>query len=384
MSFGAIITHGESNEQLPADMSKWLAEVRVEQEISKPDKVAIRFEDDICDDSFAVSTSDILKDDNVLSVVVPYEDKERCLTRGRIVNVKTTNQISGAGSSVTVHCEQLIEMDRETIQANWQGNEQNIVQSLLTAYGFKTDVKIPDPKVYDEDSQLNQRGTDLDFLEKLSAESGVSLWIEYDLAQPVLKGGAYKFDETAHFKISPTNKSDSLFSLANRILPSSDEPPSFRLSVGETECPNVNKFEAEIDFERPTKAEGTHIDDASGETNEAKGKGDDNQVLKPGKVLPKISGVSRKIMPVTPGDGDKQTRQSDAALREASWYIDADVSTSVQMLKYVLIPHDVIKVSGASAELSVHYQVKSVVHVVNAADHMMDVKLRSNIGWESR
>jgi hypothetical protein len=35
-------------------------------------------------------------------------------------------------------------------------------------------------------------------------------------------------------------------------------------------------------------------------------------------------------------------------------------------------------VIGAGAQLSGAYQIKEVTHVVNASDHYMDVKLRTN------
>ena len=50
------------------------------------------------------------------------------------------------------------------------------------------------------------------------------------------------------------------------------------------------------------------------------------------------------------------------------------------MLGSVLKPHDIVPVEGIGAELSGPYQVQSVTHVINAADHFMDIKLRSNIG----
>jgi hypothetical protein len=50
------------------------------------------------------------------------------------------------------------------------------------------------------------------------------------------------------------------------------------------------------------------------------------------------------------------------------------------MLGGILKPHDVVPIEGIGTELSGPYQVKSATHVINAADHFMDVKLRSNIG----
>jgi hypothetical protein len=48
------------------------------------------------------------------------------------------------------------------------------------------------------------------------------------------------------------------------------------------------------------------------------------------------------------------------------------------MLGGVLLPHDVIAVEGLGNDHGGDYQVRAVTHVINAADHFMDLKLRRN------
>jgi hypothetical protein len=48
------------------------------------------------------------------------------------------------------------------------------------------------------------------------------------------------------------------------------------------------------------------------------------------------------------------------------------------MLGSVLLPHDEVKVQGLGPDHSGLYQVKAVTHVINAADHFMDLQLRRN------
>ncbi len=74
----------------------------------------------------------------------------------------------------------------------------------------------------------------------------------------------------------------------------------------------------------------------------------------------------------------EQRRRQQAALTEASWFVEATASTTAHMLNGVLAPHEVVEVIGAGTQLSGAYQVKEVTHVVNASDHYMDLKLRSN------
>ena len=70
--------------------------------------------------------------------------------------------------------------------------------------------------------------------------------------------------------------------------------------------------------------------------------------------------------------------KAEAALTEAGWFVDATASTTAHMLGGVLLPHDVVEVEGLGKEHSGPYQVKAVTHVINAADHFMDIQLRRN------
>jgi len=65
-------------------------------------------------------------------------------------------------------------------------------------------------------------------------------------------------------------------------------------------------------------------------------------------------------------------------LTEAGWFVEAAASTTAHMLGGVLMPHDVIEVEGLGPVHSGPYQVKAVTHVINAADHFMDIELRRN------
>ena len=72
------------------------------------------------------------------------------------------------------------------------------------------------------------------------------------------------------------------------------------------------------------------------------------------------------------------SHKAEAALTEAGWFVDATASTTAHMLGGVLLPHDVVEVEGLGQEHSGPYQVKAVTHVINAADHFMDIQLRRN------
>lgn len=381
MSFGAIITFGEGNAPLPGAVSQWLTEIRVEEELSKPTKFAIRFEDDLCGDAPAVEGRPELATNTVISVLVPDGNATACLVRGRITMLKTSSQAGGSGSWVEAHGENKVEMDRDTVQATWEGDEDQIVTSILLGYDFSPEVHNVQSKTYTQAEQLNQRGTDLALLDKIAAENGVDFWISYTVTPPppLPPDAGYEIIEQANFRISPEVPDNALFDIGDFALEAFDATaPELRISVPEGQCPNVNVFNAQIDAERPNRARGAAIDAESGSIDETETSADPSTAGE-GRELDDLDGVTRTIVTSGPGDGTDQQRRDDAALREASWFAEANVSTTAQLLqRRVIRPHQIVNVVGAGPRFSIPWQAKTVTHVVTAADHMMDLTLRSN------
>lgn len=381
MGFGAIICSGDGNAPLPDSVAQWLAEVRVEEDLSKPTKFAIRFEDDLCGDAPAVEGRPEIAANTAISVLVPDGNATACLVRGRITMIRTSSQAGGSGSWVEAHGDNKVEMDRATVQATWEGDEAQIVTAILQGYGFAPDVSDVQSKTYTQTEQLNQRGTDLAMLDKIASENGVDFWITYAVSPPppLPPGSGYGIEETAHFRISPEVPGDEPFDIAEFVLdPLDADAPSLRISVPEGECPNVNAFNAQVDAERPNAAQGAAIDADSGETEATRTTADPSTAGE-GRTLDAIDGVTRTIVTSGPGDSTDQQRRDDAALREASWFAEATVSTSAQLLKRRIIrPHQIVNVTGAGRRFSIPWQASAVTHVVTASDHMMDLTLRTN------
>lgn len=382
MTFGATITFGDDNTPLPPEVARWLTEVRVEEELSKPTKFAIRFEDDLCGDSPAVEGRPEIAPNTMMSVLVPDGNKTACLVRGRVTTIKTSSEVGGPGSFVETYCEERVEMDRTTVQANWIGPEEGIVASILLGYGYVPDISDLQNKIYTDKEQLNQRGTDFALLDKIAKENGVDFWISYDVTPPLPfpPGAGYGIIETAHFRISPEQPDDTGFDLAEFPLkPEDATAPKLRINVPEDQCSNVITFRASVDTERPNAASGTAIDAESGETRETQTTADPS-TTGDGRTLDGIDGVSRTIITSGPGDETDQSRRDSAALREASWFVSATVTTSAHLLTgRVLRSHQIVNVEGAGPRYSIPFQARKVTHVINAATHVMESELRSNI-----
>ena len=377
MGFGAVITSGSANTPLGDELTKWLVEARVEQELSAPTRFAIRFEDDACEGSMQVLKATELKPNTVVSVLVPSGNSYACLARGPVTQVKFSVMLGVAGSWVEIHGEdRRVEMDRVCIQAAWRGLASTAATQILAAYGFVPDVE-PTTKLYsDTDHTLNQRGTDLNFIEQIARETGFELWLEYDVTPPApTPGAAIAIVETAKLQASPPRNAGP----APPVLLAPLNAPTLRVNVPPDQCPNVTDFQVATDTERANAASGTAVNARTGKaehseaTNPQPGLGD-------GPTLVQIDGVKRTLCVTTAGGADELKEKQEAALVEAGWFVEASASTTAHMLGGVLTPHDVVPIEGISSELSGPYQIMAVTHVVNAADHFMDVKLRSNIG----
>jgi hypothetical protein len=377
VGFGAVITSGSTNTPISDDLLKWLVEARVEQELSAPTRFAIRFEDDTCEGGLEVLKASEIKPNTEMSILAPSGNGLACLVRGPVTQVKFAVMLGVAGSWVEIHGEdRRVEMNRVCIQAAWRGLASTAASQILTAYGFKPEVE-PTTKLYsDADHTLNQRGTDLEFLEQIARETGYELWLEYDTTPPAPTPGApITIIETAKLQASPPRNAGP----APPVLLAPSNAPSLRVNVPPDECPNVTAFQVDTDTEKANAGGGLAVNPRSGKLERV-------QVINPqpgldgGPTLKEIDGVKRTLCVTTAGGADELQGKQEAALVEAGWFVEATASTTAHMLGGVLKPHDVVPVEGIGTELSGPYQVKAVTHVINAADHFMDVKLRSNIG----
>lgn len=381
MALEAQIFFGDANLAMPEDAMGWLVEIRVEQELNKPTKFALRFEDDLCGDGPAMEGRDEIAPNMMITVIAGAGNVPPvCLARGPIVRLRSSSQLGGAGSWVEAHCEtRQVEMDRVPISAKWTGAHQGIVEGLLSHYDFTPDVADVEGTADEQDNQLNQSGTDFAFLNKMASEHGVDFWVTYDAAN---EGAMALVEETAHFKISPPLAGALPGALGGFTLLPEEGSPVFRLNAVGDDCPTVSSFEAEADLERPTSGEVSTVEPGGEETPEQP-VSETPSTQGSGPTVETLGDVQRTITTAGPGSSEEQTRRQQAALRAAAWFVEGKASTSTELLHAIVIPHDIIAVEGAGPRLSIPYQIKAVTHVINGVAHMMDIKLRSNFLGEA-
>ena len=74
MGFGAVITLGEGNTPLDADLAGCLVEVRVEQTLDEPAQFAVRFLDDIEDGRLRVANDGRLAVETIVTIAVEIDE----------------------------------------------------------------------------------------------------------------------------------------------------------------------------------------------------------------------------------------------------------------------------------------------------------------------
>jgi hypothetical protein len=388
MGFGAIIAAGEKNLLLPDDLVDCITEVRVEQSLDDPTHFAVRFQEDISGGQPRVKGAAELGCGQLITIAVKAGDAIKCLVRGPITEREWSAMLGGPGSWFEIRGQdRRIEMDRVCQREIWAGLESDAAAKILgkKEYKFGKTCIQKTRKIYggaQEDEPtletLNQRATDEAFLCQIARRNNFHFWIEYDCQNNGL-AGTLKVEEIANLRSSPLRPEDKQ-DLSNCQAPklNPDAKVTLRVNVEKSRCQNVTAFHVTEDSERPSKFSGTAIDDRSAQSNSTTATDPQPALEKRGRRIDRCN-FERDVCITTAGNIEELLRKALSALTEAGWFIKATASTTVHMLGDVLQPHDEIKVEGLGKEDDGSYQVKAVTHVINAADHFMDLELRRNV-----
>ena len=372
MSVRAVITSGEDFVTLP--FSKWATEARVEQELSKPTRFAVRFSDDLCEGKFEVSGADQIKANTPIAIFARLEDNSlACLVYGLITKVRTSSMLGGSGSWVEIHGEdQRVLMNRIGVEATWTGYAHEAAASILDLYHVDHEIEPTTIKYDEKEHKLSQRATDLAFLEDVARKNNFEFWLTYDVSQIE---GIDAITCTPKFNLM-SSPDQGAVGQPPVLVPDKDRAIVVQPPPGE--CVKVTRFEVKIDYERPNSAYGfaQPLDDKKPVENQGK------PALEPinpdAAAAATLDGVKRKRIEEPKTDPQEQLLAQQAALTEAAWFVEVDCSTTLDMMHFLVEPHMIVDVQKATTGLSGAYQVKSAIHVINATDHLIDFKLRAN------
>jgi hypothetical protein len=375
MGLGLVITTGDELTAMPDEIVRWLVEARVEMELSKPTRYALRFEDDICDGRSALEGRPELASNRKIGIfVLGSDDALECLVYGPVTEVRSSAVLGGAGSWVEIHGEdRRVEMGRVGVQATYTGRASAAAQSILAAYQFTADTQETLIEHDAQRTQLSQRGTDLAFLEDIARRNNMEFWLSYETSR-VPVAGTLRLVETAHLRTSPARTQPGDVPQIPVLTPASSR--MLRVNPPTGMCPGVNRFEARIEYERPSAARGFALSDEG-----------DKQIIeqiisRAEPVDPErpvaVEGVNRQaIAPpaVTPAEA---FLAREAIVYEQSWFVEVDCTTTLEQAGFVILPHQIVNISHAGDRLSGAYQVTRAVHVVTATDHFTDFTMRAN------
>jgi len=376
MGFGVVLA--SDGVLLGDDLLHCLAEVRVEQSLDEPAAFALRFLDDIREDELTLSSRSELKPGRVISIALEGAAGAECLVTGPVEGVKSQMTLGGPGSWFEVRGhDRRVELSRSCQQRSSEGRASDVVSQILQSAGFTPDVTETTKLYSEEGGTLNQRATDLEFVSKLARQNNLSFWISYECT---VSGTSLNVVETAHVKASPDrpgNGEGGLASVSETLL-SPTVSLEIRVNVSEDKCPTVSQFELEMDVDRPTSVQAESVNAQDGGEDAVSPADPQPAIESGGQSLQDVTDASRCMCITSAGDADEAQSRAEAALTDAGWFINAKASTTSFMLGGFLRPHDVLNVTGLDSETNGAYQVKSVTHVINAADHYMDFELRRN------
>lgn len=384
MAYGFVITTGDADLRLSERLFNLIAEVRVEQDMSKPTKFAVRFEEDICDgDRQALSATEIEPGTKVAVLVPGSDDSLVCLVQGQVTKFKSSAVTGGPGSWLEIHGEDLrAALSRETVTATWAGTAAGIAESVFAMHAIESEVKdCETPAFGTEEGQRthNQSGPDLQLLEALARMLGYEFWFSYTAtASPT---GSFVIEPKAMFKPSPdydTAGGGVTFPVPSIDLLGPGEVKTLRLDVAEGCCRTVTSFRIDVDVEKATMAVVNGHDDLNGEEDSSE-TADPRTPSDPSATRrPEFFHCQRTISDPGAGSAAERADENRAVIAEEGWFVTAAASTSAHLMEGVVQAHDIVAVEGNGFVHSGRYHVSKVVHVVNGWGHLMDLSLRRN------
>lgn len=388
MGFGAIIASGENNKLMRDGLLNCITEVRVEQFLDETAKFAIRFQEDISSGEPRIMKASELQCEQMITIAVKVDDTDKCqcLVRGPITNFKCSVKLGGPGSWHEIHgLDRRIELDRECVPRAKTGLASKAVEEIFLHSNFNksnvesTKIMYGGKRVKGQPTlpTLNKRSTDDAFIRRIARDCNLHFWIEYGCMQ---KGQSLEIEETINLRSSPTRPKDASTGpiSVDQIKLTATVPVKLRVNVDKERCQNVTAFDLKMNSERPNRFAGTAIDDTNVKSVSVSPPNPQQVIVKGGRRLTDDCVKPRDVCITTAGNSEELHCKAESALTASGWLLEATANTTTHMLGGVLMPHDVIEVEGLGNKHSGPYQVKAVTHVINAADHFMDVQLRRN------
>lgn len=413
MSLGAIVLiqsdDSDDFQSLEPAHDCAITEIRVEQHLNKQTTFAIRFQEDFDDKQAVDDAKDLFSKSQGIAICVadgeppesggPLPADLTCLVRGQIENSEFDISVGGSGSWFEIRGQDVRTLiNRCNVPSQENGDTKTIIEALVKPISTNAPIVGEGIKAYEKDKiSFNYRGTDLEAVYDLTKKSAYCFWLEYEVGRASkypLRDPSFSVKATVHVEASPKRYTSQWPPSAEgfdglQLLPG-EKAHKFSILGDEDNCETVVSFSVSSDNEAPSSATSYNQNLAhatQGVTEDAKAldaaQNPDEDVTTKGGTDGESPGPAREdgdrcVTVGTSGEGDISPWLAFAAATEASWYIRADALTTAHMLQGIVKPHDIIEVDGGGCGVAGLYQATDVTHVINAAGHWMQVKLRSN------
>jgi phage protein D len=214
------------------------------------------------------------------------------------------------------------------------------------------DVEDTPSSTHDENNHSHvQRGSNLSVIKTLARRNGYHFWITVD------ESG----QGTGHFR--------------SRTLSGT---PTADLIVNAVEN-NIETLHLSADTRRPTQTVGLQVNLRNREIIGDNVSLDDTALGTDGLATAAGDTAQTVHMAATVDDAGALQTRSEAALRDAQWFINASCRTSVHRLCNKIIRfHTLVNMIGAGSRYSGVYYVTGVKHTIDAAAHVMELELSRN------
>jgi phage protein D len=239
----------------------------------------------------------------------------------------------------------------EKVRAWPNMKHSEIAQQIFDEYSFAAVID-DTPVSYDEqNTQLTQRGTDIQFLQKLAQRNGFECFIEAN-AQGKIEGHFHK--------------------------PKVEDSPQAVLSVNSGEATNVNLFNTRFDMIKPAQAVAATLDIES--QSDQKGDVSEQSLHALGSRSAVGGDRPRRILIAQTGLTSTSELQAYAQgmVDESSFAITAEGELNTVAFGSILAAKKTVNVRGAGRQYSGVYYVEKVLHTFTGDGYRQKFRLRRN------
>lgn len=348
------------------------AEIVVNESMQDASTCSVKVPVDICNGKYKyINDEDLVPGrEKLLSVVAWIDGTQSVLFHGPITGRKVDLKHGGSGSTLEITAtDKRVQLDRQCRKyESHSGTVDQVVKRLLKTLKHCTpDVESFDKIRYRADSgPLNQTVSDLTLIRQLAAAVSAEFWLDWKLSGESIV-------ETAHFASRPKRNDSKGFGIPISIPLISPKKSVLKLNTGDAKT-SLLSFNSDRKTEVPQQSGVIlRVDPRTGEIKNSMVNAPSTKPLGDAPPQPE---VTNEVL--SAGGVESARDKAEAAINDASWFVEAQAETSVFALGDLLRPRAVVTVDGVGKPDEGDYLIWSVNHRITPTEHQMQLTLRRN------